>query len=393
MRLVHKDRQLDLVGWYTVLGRSGPNAQIMQVHKQMLSLYSELPATVLLAFHAEDLAEPSVGGKLPLTLYETHHEQDETVAGEQEKEGREDKEMADASASSLASDTTPAKSKSPQIFVKLREITYTVDTEESEMISINFVARGAANASAESTAGQVNPAGVLGTAGSSSTNNGRNRTVAVESGSRKRRLVSASELPTAASSSSKTLPPAAANKSEAPANSTSSINAAVDSGLSAQEEELIATLTTRANAVRMLHARLQLLAKYLSSLPEDALSNGASTTAAVDASPDSVTVGVSLPILRSIQALVQRLPLVVPPPVAGAFEEEQRRQANDVHLMSLLLEDMMQNISSTRKLGDKFGVVEQARSTARRQGRTGATTGDYHGRKTGAGSSSFEALL
>ncbi|CAK7272816.1 hypothetical protein SEPCBS57363_005337 [Sporothrix epigloea] len=383
MRLVHKDRQLDLVGWYTVLGRSGPNAQIMQVHRQMLSLYNELPAAVLLAFHAEDLAEPSVGGKLPLTLYETHHEQDETVASEEEKEVREDKEMTDAPASTLASETTPAKSKSPQIFVKLREITYTVDTEESEMISINFVARGAANASVESTTGQGSTAGALGTASSSSSNNGRNRAVAVETGSRKRRLVSASGSPTLASSSSK----------EAPVSSTSSINASADSGLSAQEEELIATLTTRANAVRMLHARLQLLTKYLASLPEDALSKGASTTVAVDAPPDAAAVGVSLPILRSIQALVQRLPLVVPPPVAGAFEEEQRRQANDVHLMSLLLEDMMQNISSTRKLGDKFGVVEQARSTARRQGRTGTAAGDYHGRNTGAGSSSFEALL
>ncbi|CAK7265841.1 hypothetical protein SEPCBS119000_001724 [Sporothrix epigloea] len=390
MRLVHKDRQLDLVGWYTVLDRSGPNAQIMQVHRQLLSMYSETTAALLLAFHAEDLAEASVGGKLPLTLYETHYEQDERAAGESDQEQSEDKEMTNAPTLSPAVETTPAKPSSSFISVKLREITYTVDTEESEMISIAFVARGAANASAESHAtGRDGAADAPGTASGSSKS--RDRAAAVEPGSRKRRLVSETESPVLASSSSTMLPTPSATKLEGGANHpVSNANVSVDSGLTSQEEDLVATLTTRANAVRMLHARLQLLTKYLSSLPEDALARGASATDAGEAAPDAAAVGVSLPILRSIQALVQRLPLLVPPPVAGAFEEEQRRQANDVQLMSLLLEDMMQNISSTREVGDKFSIVENARSTAQRQARAGGV-GGVGG--VGGGSSSFDTLI
>ncbi|CAK7199749.1 hypothetical protein SEUCBS139899_002432 [Sporothrix eucalyptigena] len=377
MKTVHKDRNLDLVGWYTVLGRSGPTAHIMQVHEQILPLCSESTAAVLLAFHAEDLAEPSVGGKLPLTLYETHYEQDEKVG-----DGQEDKEMADAPA---ASAPKPASATGPRIAVKLREITYTVDAAESEMISIDFVARGAANASATETATETAAAGAPSTAAGSSNNN-RDRAVAIESGNRKRRLVAATEAPALTPSSSMTEASAAAT---GPGATAAAPTGSADSNLSPEEEELIATLTTRANAIRMLHARLQLLTKYLASLPEDALDN--SGAAGKDASQDLAAVGVSLPVLRSIQALVQRLPLVVPPPVAGAFEEERQRQNNDVQLVSLLLEDMMQNISSARQVGDKFGIVESARVAARRQSRMGGSGAEFVGR--GGGSSSLDALL
>ncbi|CAK7222598.1 hypothetical protein SBRCBS47491_004917 [Sporothrix bragantina] len=399
MKLVHKDRNLDLVGWYTVLGRSGPTAQIMQVHERILPLCSESTAAVLLAFHAEDLSEPSVGGKLPLTLYETHYEQDEKTVSDNDKE---DKEMTDAPASSAASAAAKASSSS-HIAVKLREITYTVETDESEMISIDFVARGAANASVErSTAGKEGASSASNTAGSSSNtnknnnnnnNNNRDRAIAVESGNRKRRLVAATEAPTLTPSSSMTEgQPTAGTESGTSASDTT----AVEGSLSTEEEELIATLTTRANAIRMLHARLQLLTKYLASLPEDALENSGSATeaaAAGSSTRDSAAVGVSLPILRSIQALVQRLPLVVPPPVAGVFEEEQQRQANDVNLISLLLDDMMQNISSARQVGDKFGVLDSARSSGRRQVRGGGAGGEFYGRNTAGGSSAFDTLM
>ena len=386
----------------------------MQIHEKIQPLCSESTAAVLLAFHAEDLSHPSVGGKLPLTLYETNYEQDEKkMAGDDDDDDnddddKEDKEMADAPTSSAAAPVS-------HIAVKLREMTYTVETHESEMISIDFVARGAANASAEKAAAGTEGAasGADSTASSSnknndnnsSSNNSRDRAVAVESGNGKRRLVAATEAPALTPSSSMTEGPTAAAELDTPTEAAAATP--VEGILSAEEEELIATLTTRANAIRMLHARLQLLTKYLASLPEDALANGGGKAAAaaaaaaaamnnaIDDTPEPATaaVGVSLPILRSIQALVQRLPLAVPPPVAGAFEEEQRRQANDVHLVSLLLDDMMQSISSTFQVGDKFGVVENARASARRQGRMGGAAGEYFGRSAGGGSSSFDALL
>lgn len=393
VKTVHKDRHLDLVGWYTVLDHAGPNAKVMQVHEQILPLCSESTAAVLLAFHAEDLAEPSVGGKLPLTLYETHYEQDEKVAAAAvaatataagEDNNKEDKEMADASSAAKAS------TAGPQIAVKLREITYTVETEEAEMISIDFVARGAANASATSASATDAAAAATTTEGSSgsSPNNNRDRAVAIESGNRgKRRLVAARDT-------------ALANASQNESQASGTTPAPADSNLSSEEEELIATLTTRGNAIRMLHARLELLTKYLASLPEDALTKVGGETKDVDtdASEDPNAVGVSLPILRSIQALVQRLPLVVPPPVQGAFEEERRREANDVKLVSLLLDDMMQSISSARTVGEKFGVVEFARQSSRQQNRMAIPGMDFSVRPGGGGggvggSNSLDALL
>ncbi|KIH88887.1 cop9 signalosome subunit 6 [Sporothrix brasiliensis 5110] len=388
MKTVHKDRHLDLVGWYTVLGHSGPTAQVMQVHEQILPLCSESTAAVLLAFHPEDLAEPSVGGKLPLTLYETHYEQDETISGQEDD--NEDKEMADAS--------TAKASTAPQLAIKLREITYTVETDEAEMISIDFVARGAANASATRDASASASTAATATSAaedsskdaassSSSPNNNRDRAVAIESGNRgKRRLVAAPGTPSLTPTSS------SLNEPQAPAPGATAASAATnDSNLSPEEEELIATLTTRANAIRMLHARLELLTNYLASLPQDALSRAGAGAKAVSEDPNAA--GVSLPILRSIQALVQRLPLVVPPPVAGAFEEERRREANDVRLVSLLLDDMMQSIASARQVGDKFGVVETARASSRQQNRLAGQPTDFSARGGGAGSGSLDALL
>ncbi|KAL1888337.1 hypothetical protein Sste5346_009617 [Sporothrix stenoceras] len=388
MKTVHKDRHLDLVGWYTVLGHSGPTAQVMQVHEQILPLCSESTAAVLLAFHAEDLAEPSVGGKLPLTLYETHYEQDEKAAAAGgEDTSKEDKEMADASSSTAAKSSVAG----PQIAVKLREISYTVETEEAEMISIDFVARGAANASATTDAAAAAASATSAGEGSSgsSPNNNRDRAVAIESGNRgKRRLVAAPDTPANPAQNSA--------QQTAAASGAAASAAANDSNLSPEEEELIATLMTRANAIRMLHARLELLTKYLASLPEDALTKVSEETKEERNDPNAV--GVSLPILRSIQALVQRLPLVIPPPVQGAFEEERRREANDVKLVSLLLDDMMQSISSARTVGEKFGVVEFARSSSRQQNRMANPGMDFSGRAGGGGggaggSNSLDALL
>ncbi len=389
MKTVHKDRNLDLVGWYTVLSRDGPTKQVMQVHEQILPLCSESTAAVLLAFHPEDLAEPPVGGKLPLTLYETHYEQDEANTAGAAAE-TEDKVMADAppSASSAAAAGKGKAVAGARIAVKLRQIAYTVETEEAEMISIDFVARGAANATATAAAA-VGAVGAVGAAdapadGPSATTAaaGRDRAVAIGANNRKRRLVAVHGA--SGSATSETAPTGSAVTAAA---------AAGTSYLSPDEEELIATLTTRANAIRMLHARLQLLIKYVASLPADALA--AAGLADPDADPDTKTdstegagsdAGVSLPILRSIQALVQRLPLLVPPPTSGAFEEERQREANDVKLVSLLLDDMVQGIAAVRLVGGKFGALETAKSMRQYQSQQQLHQHQHQQRWQGGGS-------
>ena len=64
---------------------------------------------------------PSVGSKLPLTIYESNYEVDEL-----KQDQGEDKEMRDGE---------------PVLKLKFRELPYSVETGEAEMISMDFVAR------------------------------------------------------------------------------------------------------------------------------------------------------------------------------------------------------------------------------------------------------------
>lgn len=387
MRTVHKDRQLDLVGWYTVLSHDGPTPHILQVHQQILPLCSESTAAVLLAFHPEDLAAPSVGGKLPLTIYETNFEPDEEGAVAAARRGKAtatatadsstDKEMTDVGEEPSATAAKPAAGT--HMVIKFREIPYTVETGDAEMISIDFVAGGVANASAgERTSPSSAAAGTAtanATAASAGSSSSRDRAVAIEAGTKgKRRLVAAETTAVEAGSDA------------AAAGAAAGAGAPEGTGLSREDEELIATLTTRANAIRMLHARLQLLTKYLEGVEAvESVEGGGQADTADQANPTGVAV--SLPILRSIQALVRRLPLVVPPPVNGGFEEERQREANDVELVSGLLDDLMQGISSVRQVSSKYGVLDQVRVSRNQR---------LHGREdmsVGEGSSAHYSML
>ena len=114
------------MGWFTVTPPSGPNLCHLPIHRQLLQDYNE--TAVLLAFHPSTLTEtPSTGGKLPLTIYETIYE------GENVGDG--DKSMQiDGQESSLS--------------IKFRELPYSIETGEAEMISVDFVAKGVGNATA-----------------------------------------------------------------------------------------------------------------------------------------------------------------------------------------------------------------------------------------------------
>ncbi|KAG8167864.1 hypothetical protein KVR01_003553 [Diaporthe batatas] len=288
MRLVHKDRTLDLVGWFTVTPRTGPGSHVHPIHNQVLS-YNE--SAVLLGFHRDEVGEESVGGKLPFTVYETAYEVDD-AARDTTADG-EDKEMKDGD--------SPLK-------LKLRELPFTVETHEAEMIGMTSVAGAAANAASERVQEELLKLDVKG-------------------------------------------------KGKGKAQEAVKEDEKVDPEtvtLSREDEEMISALTTKANAIKMLQARIDLIIKYLQRLPPPYMDEVNSEVAAGEQIEPSQTL------LRLVQALVHRLSIVEPSD-AEAFKEELLSEENDVSTIQLLTE-LMNRAGATRDIGKKFHAIETERA-------------------------------
>ncbi|GKT93005.1 COP9 signalosome subunit 6 [Colletotrichum tofieldiae] len=290
VKTVHKDRSLDLVGWYTLLAAAGPTPTILPIHHQLLSEFNE--SALLLGFHPEEVFTHSVGGKLPMSIYESNYEVDDPRAAEADGE---DKKMDDGES---------------KLKLRFRELPYTVETA--------WTTSPAAPETPPPSRPQGDPA--------------KPKVQLVESGG-KRRVVVADES-------------AESNYAEAQ--------------LSPEEEEMVAALTAKANAVKMLQGRIRLITTYLERLPLEYLPGLEQSTAA---STSEAQTTPSHTILRQIQALVNRLDLVVPSDV-DAFEKEVLCEENDVAITSRL-NDLMQSISGMRDLGKKFGIAETARGRNR----------------------------
>ncbi|KAI1377513.1 hypothetical protein F4677DRAFT_38652 [Hypoxylon crocopeplum] len=291
MKTIHSSPQLDLVGWYTVLPKSGPTLSILPIHNWILSEHNE--SSLLLAFHPEEAVQHSAGSKLPLTIYESNYEADEPKADQ-----GEDKEMRDGDL---------------PLTLKFRELPYSVETGEAEMISMDFVARGTGNATV------------------------------VEPREQKKQPKSTTEGDSKGKQPAKA--PEAQDKNQE----------AEEHILSSEDEEMIAALTAKANAIKMLQSRVNLLTTYLERLPPSYLSpNNATTLSEGQQTTPSHTI------LRSIQALVNRLPLLVPSDTK-AYELEMLSEANDVHMMELL-NDVMQSITEIQDVGKKYSTVEGAKN-------------------------------
>lgn len=302
VKLVHKDRQLDFVGWFTLLPSSGPVNAILPTHRFFLSNYNE--SAIFLAFHPEAVLNHSAGGQLPLTVYESNWEVETEKLGE-------DKTMDDGSGGDGDSGENGLK-------LRFRELTYSVETEETEMIGMNYVATGGGSATA--TAGKEE----------------KPSRVVESNGQGKRRLVEAEQQ-----------------------ESTEASEVNDEDALTKEEEEMVATLTTKSNAIKMLQSRIDLITKYLESLPPAFINSEKSEDENMDA--DSTTP--SLPVLRQIQALISRLDLIIPSDKA-AFEKEMLQEANDVNLVDFL-NTVMQSADQAREVGKKFGLVEQAKHQKR----------------------------
>lgn len=286
MRAVHKDRNLDLVGWFTLLPRSGPGANALPIHNQILERNE---SAILLGLHVDEVGDDSVGGKLPVTLYETNYEVEGAIKNTQD-EG-EDKEMKDGD---------------PQVKLKFRELPFVVETGEAEMISMSSVAGGAANAASAQVREKQHESNAKG-------------------------------------------------KGKADDNKTDQLDPK-NVALSREDEEVIAALTSKANAIKMLKSRIDLIIKYLQKLP-------VASQAEVDAEVKSAGQGSMDPsqtLLRLIQALVHRLYLVEPAN-AEEFREELLREENDVETINLLNE-LLSRVMDTREVGKKFSVIESGKN-------------------------------
>lgn len=302
MRIVHKDRNLDLVGWYTLLPRSGPGPNVLPIHTQILERNE---SAILLGLHADEIGDESIGGKLPVTLYETIYEVD--GGSKEAQDDGEDKEMKDGDA---------------QLKQKFREIPFVVETGEAEMISMSSVAGGATNAASAQVREKQKEHDKEPDIKGKGKAQAKGKQVAVEA-----EKVDPSTVP-----------------------------------LSKEDEEMVASLQTKANAIRMLKSRIDLIIKYLQRLPPPYM---AEVEAEANAGGDGQTEP-SQTLLRLIQALVHRLSLVEPAD-AVEFKTELLREENDVQTINLLNE-LMSRVNDTRDVGRKFSAVEAGKAAQKQHG-------------------------
>lgn len=89
------------------------------------------------------------------------------------------------------------------------------------------------------------------------------------------------------------------------------------------------------------------------------------------------------PILRSIQALLSRLPLLLPDN-KQTFRQERLAEKTDVQLINLL-GTIGKSLKETREMGRKFSIVDQYRQSAKKGGQTMFVTDDFYSPMTGGG--------
>lgn len=337
---VHKAPALELVGWFTTAPVTGPEPQHASIHQQILKSYNE--TAILLAFHPSAvLKREAVGGKLPLTIYESVFE-----SRRLEGQGAGDSTMEIVGGDSALSS---------QLDLRFRELPYSIETGEAEMISVDFVARGGASFTADSIA---------------AANRSQRSTSNLSVGDSDTRAYGKPKVADA--------PVLTAEDEE-----RMSFSCAI--GAYTNRLVVITSLTARANAIKMLHARIQLLKSYLTNLPPSYMSYPPQSDAD-DASESPPHTEINHPILRSIQALLRRLPLLLPDN-KQAFRQERLAEKTDVQLINLL-GTIGKSLKETREMGRKFSIVDQYRQSAKKGGQTMFVADDFYSPITGGGDGS-----
>ncbi|KAF8477498.1 hypothetical protein BDZ91DRAFT_844132 [Kalaharituber pfeilii] len=289
---------MDLLGWYSTSAFPNfhPSWKHVTTHR-VLQKYNESLILLLLNPYS---AAASIGGKLPLGIYESIIE-----GGD-------------------AQPTQPGSSTTTGGILKFVPAEYTIETGEAEMIGVDFVAKG-----------------------------GWGNATAVSSGveAAKAKAVQAAPTQAASAGGDTVVGEEAAMKEE----KSEDVQVALASEFAGtQNDELIANLTAKANAIRMLHSRICLLKKYLESLPQSQSPS----------KPSSETLPVSHPLLRAIKSLTNsRLPLLIPSDYA-AFQQEALAEQSDVALVALL-GTLTRSVEELKEVGRRFQIVDTA---AQREG-------------------------
>ncbi|KAL4756898.1 COP9 signalosome complex subunit 6 [Aspergillus foveolatus] len=275
---VHKVPALDLIGWWSTAPPSGPTTAHLPIHRQILQNHNE--SAVFLAFHPSQVQGASQSqGKLPLTVYESVYEGESVTENGKAMQVDGEEQLLN---------------------IRFRELPYTVETGEAEMIGIDTVARTARNAAS------------------------------IES--------STVAAPSSQIDSDK--------QEQQPANTDL---------LSSEEEELIASLTTRLNAIRTLESRISLIKSYLSSI----------SPSSEEGQKDSATKP-DHTILRDINSLLSNLSLLTPHE-QSAFSAETLAQNNDVSLVALLGQ-LSQSVNGMREVGKRTAIVTSVRRNRKQMG-------------------------
>lgn len=296
------------MGWFALCPEEGPLPEHSLLHKQIRSLYAE--NAIFVAIHPASFNTiEGTKGTLPISVFESSETDLVPNDGKMQVDGAED--------------------------LKFQPVPYTIETDETEMIAINYVAKGAGSAAA------VN--GVAQTSGSStkdSANIGKSRAI------------------------SKADNENADEKPEAP--QTSRV-------LTADEEDQVAGITTRVNSVKMLQSRIQLLSSLVASTPPSYL-NDTSTPMSENSPPSS-----HVQQLRNIQALITRLALLTPGSAAGlqSLSQASQAQSNDIALTELLA-TLGQETQALSELGKKYVAAEIVR-VPRNKNKAGYGTGPFGG--------------
>ncbi|KAK4949356.1 hypothetical protein LTR10_011974 [Elasticomyces elasticus] len=142
--------------------------------------------------------------------------------------------------------------------------------------------------------------------------------------------------------------------------------------LSPEDDELIASLTAKTNAIRMLNQRINLIRSYLNTMPSSYLTDASSTTPPPDTTNHSL--------IRSVNSLLSRVPLLAPqtatvvlpnghegqsqqPPSGIHAAGEKERQ--DVHLTSLLAA-LSRSVAEAQSMGSKFQILTREKDNKAR---------------------------
>jgi COP9 signalosome complex subunit 6 len=209
--------------------------------------------------------------------------------------------------------------------MRFRELSFEVETGDAEMIGVDFVAKGGGNATA-----------VQGI-----------QTANADASARDKKA------------KGKAKSEAKDDKDDAES------DGAATNVLSREDDELIASLTAKSNAIKMLNQRVNLIRSYLTSLPESYLTDASSTILPAE--------GTNFPLLRNVNSLMSRLPLLTPPAAAPAtngttheapvssLHQTASCEQQDVHLTSLLAA-LTRSVSETQTLASRFHSVQRERT-------------------------------